>query len=336
MNQQWQGTSIYRKKFPVEKDKNKKWFFHFEGVMQEARVSLNNSLVKIHKGGYLPFTVDATPYLKNNSENIIEVEVINIDNPVIPPGKPLADLDFNYYGGIYRNVRLIKTGPVYITDPVHAEKVNGGGILVHFDSISPQKASGFVKVHVVNASEEQKELKMRITFTSEEGQKSTFLTPLETMTSGDENNFLAEISVENPLLWSPSQPNLYDLQVELLEGENVVDLKQITTGIRQIELTGTAFLLNGKELFVHGTNRHQEYPYVGYAISDEANYRDAYKIKEAGFNFVRLSHYPHATSFLKACDELGLLVMNAIPGWQFYQEGEFVENALQDLSLIHI
>ncbi|MGI0106960.1 glycoside hydrolase family 2 TIM barrel-domain containing protein [Salinimicrobium sp. WS361] len=332
VNDQWQGKSIYRKEFPVEKAKNEKWFFHFEGVMQEAHVSINDSLVKTHTGGYLPFTVDATPFLKNNSQNSIQVEVINVDDATIPPGKPLADLDFNLYGGIYRNVQLIKTNLVHISDPVYAKEVNGGGILVHFDSISSEKASGFVKVHVVNDAEAEKKLKVRAIFTSKEGVKMTFLTPQKKLASGRDEHFTAEVSVEDPKLWSPSHPNLYQLEVEVLEGEEVIDRQAITTGIRKIELTGNAFYLNGQELFINGTNRHQEYPYVGYAISDEANYRDAYKIKEAGFNFVRLSHYPHATAFLKACDELGLLVMNAIPGWQYFEEGTFAENALQDVK----
>lgn len=330
VNNQWQGNSLYRKDFSVE-DNREKWFFHFEGVMQEARVFLNDSLVRTHKGGYLPFTVDATPHLKNNSVNRLEVEVINVDDPSIPPGKPLADLDFNLYGGIYRNVQLIKTGKTYITDAVHAEEVNGGGVLVHFDSISVEKATGFVKVHVHNDSEEVRDIRIRTSLTSEDGLEMTFLTPVQTLVSGGEHHFKQDVAVINPQLWSPTAPNLYELTVEVLRGDEVIDEVNFKTGIRSIELGETAFYLNGEKLFINGTNRHQEYPYIGYALSDEANYRDAYKIKEAGFNFVRLSHYPHATSFLEACDELGLLVMNAIPGWQFYEEGEFVENALQDI-----
>ncbi|NJW51327.1 glycoside hydrolase family 2 TIM barrel-domain containing protein [Salinimicrobium oceani] len=331
VNDQWQGTSLYRKDFSVGEINKEKWFFHFEGVMQEARVYINESLVETHKGGYLPFTIDATTHLKENSLNRMEVEVTNVDDPTIPPGKPLADLDFNYYGGIYRNVHLIKTGNIYITDAVEANEVNGGGILVHFDSISAESASGFVKVQVRNESDENRDLGLRISMVSEGGLKKTFLTPVKNVISKGSFHFVQDIALKQPQLWSPTAPNLYELTVEVLNRGEVVDKISLTTGIRSIELKETAFILNGEEFFINGTNRHQEYPYVGYALSDEANYRDAYKIKEAGFNFVRLSHYPHATSFLEACDELGLLVMNAIPGWQFFAEGEFAENALQDI-----
>ncbi len=331
VNNQWQGTSLYKKEFQVE-NLNKKWFFHFEGVMQEARVFINDSLTKTHKGGYLPFTVDATHFLKENSTNKIEVELINRDDSSIPPGKPLKELDFNLYGGIYRNVQLIKTNKVYITNAVAAKKVNSGGILIHFDSISKNFAKGEVKTHIKNESREKQNLQLKISFGDETNNEIELSSEEKTLEAGEEISFSEILSIKNPKLWSIDSPNLYNLNVEVISDGELVDSKQLKTGIRKIELTENNFYLNGKKLFINGTNRHQEYPYIGYALSDEAQYRDAYKIKEAGFDFVRLSHYPQATAFLKACDELGLLVMNAIPGWQFYEEGDFIKNALQDIK----
>ncbi|MGB7843035.1 MAG: glycoside hydrolase family 2 TIM barrel-domain containing protein [Salinimicrobium sp.] len=331
VNEQWQGKSLYRKTFYVNKTSAEKWFFQFEGVMQESRVKINDSLVKIHKGGYLPFTVEATPYLKNNRQNSIEVAVENVDNATIPPGKPLEDLDFNYYGGIYRNVYLVKTGSTYITNAVNANQVNSGGMLLHFEEVDSLKASGTLKTHVQNDADVVREIKVRATLTSEKGKKSSWFSKAYQIAPGTAHSFVQSINVENPNLWSPSNPKLYWLKVELLEDEHVIDQREIRTGIRSIRLTEDAFYLNGKKIYLNGTNRHQEYPYVGYALSDEANYRDAYQIKQAGFNFIRLSHYPQTPAFYEACDELGILLMDCLPGWQFFGGEEFQSNALQDI-----
>lgn len=331
VNDQWQGVARYRKTLNITSLNDQKWFLHFEGVMQEARVFINGKVVHRNKGGYLPFTVDATPHLKPEFANIIEVEVINEDDTSIPPGKVLKDLDFNMYGGIYRNVQLIKTNKIYITNAVRANIINGGGILVHFDSIGNNAAAGLIKTHIRNESARAEELSIRTTFTSGNGNRTEFISETQKIEPRRDVSISQRVQIPDPQLWSPSSPNLYNVLVEVISEGNVIDSRELRTGIREIKLTAEGFYLNGEKLFINGTNRHQEYPYVGYALSDEAQYRDAYKIKEAGFNFVRLSHYPHATAFLEACDELGLLVMNAIPGWQYFEEGQFVENALQDI-----
>jgi beta-galactosidase len=111
---------------------------------------------------------------------------------------------------------------------------------------------------------------------------------------------------------------LYRLDCEVVAGGGVTDGETLRVGIRRIELDGRAFAINGERMFLRGANRHQEHPYIGYALPDAAQYRDARRIKEAGFDYVRLSHYPHAPAFMDACDELGLVVMNCIPGWQYF------------------
>lgn len=335
VNDQWQGTCWYRKALPSAfLSKNKNHFVKFEGVMQESTVWVNNTKVAHHKGGYLPFTINITKHIDYSKlDNIITVKVVNTDNPTIPPGKPLKDLDFNLYGGIYRNVHLISTNKVYITDAVAVNKVNSGGVLLHFDEISEQKAEGFAKIHIQNDTDEEQQLKSIIRWSTKNSSDSIIGEIFKVKPKSDVIS-LDTVDVQRPLLWSPESPELYSFDIEIIDAKNnrIIDKKSLKTGIRNVVLNEEGFFLNGKKRFINGTNRHQEYPYVGYAISDNANYRDAYKIKEAGFDFVRLSHYPHSTSFLQACDELGLMVMNCIPGWQFFEEGEFEENAYKDIK----
>jgi len=327
VNDQWQGTMQYSKFWYVE-DTTHTAILHFEGVMHEATVFVNDEKVKRHAGGYLPFSVDLTGYL-HLGENQIRLEVANTDNSTIPPGKPLAGLDFNYYGGIYRDVWLSQKSKIYISDPFLENNKNSGW-QIHFNEISQKQAKGNVKVHLRNDFEQSQPLVVKVKLSQEnishEFQQSITMAP-STAASVD-----IPITVNSPSLWSTSSPHLYSLSIHILTLNGILaDQVEDKVGIRKIELKNGEFFLNEKQKFIRGTNRHQEYPYIGYAISNNANYRDALKIKNAGFDFVRLSHYPQDESFLDACDELGLLVMNAIPGWQYYEEGEFVDNSFQDI-----
>ena len=328
VNNQWQGDCWYKKTFDAPRTE-RKVYLYFEGVMHEAWVWINGTLAAHHQGGYLPFTVDASTLLKSEG-NIIIVKVNNEDNPQIPPGKTLKTLDFNYYGGIYRNVYLIQTNKTHITDAVHANQVNNGGILVNFETVSKDKASGIVKVHVKNEDVNAKKVKANILFKNG-SEKIEFTTDELTIEPNAAASILQNIAIATPKLWGIENPNLYEVQVNIISEGQTLDSQTLTTGIRKAELKADGFYLNDEKVFINGTNRHQEYPYIGYALSDEANYRDAVKIKNAGFDFVRLSHYPHSESFMKACDELGLLVMNCISGWQFTGDDVFLENSYQEI-----
>jgi len=158
VNDQWQGTARYQKTFEMPIVTGEKVFIYFEGVMHEADVWINGKHKAHHVGGYLPFTVDATDAIFPGKPNRIEVKVNNQDNPDIPPGKPLKGLDFNYYGGIYRNVYLITTNKIYITDAVDANKANSGGVLIRFDNVGEENAYGMIQIHLMNETDKESQV----------------------------------------------------------------------------------------------------------------------------------------------------------------------------------
>jgi beta-galactosidase len=332
VNHQWQGNVWYRKTFQFNNDKNRKSSFYFEGVMHECWIWLNGKMIKHHQGGYTPFYVHLHEHGKKGSNELM-VKINNEDNPQIPPGKPLKELDFNYYGGIYRNVWHIETSPVHFTPAVSEKEEYTGGIIMHFNDITAEIAKGQAQFYVRNQSNKKEKVQviLRIEHKNQSYQfkSSTFeLLPRQELTRN------LPISIPQPNLWDVENPNLYTVKATLVSGKKEWDSEHFTIGIRSFELKPDGFYLNGKKRFLNGTNRHQEYPYLGYAISDASNYRDAIKIKNAGFDFVRLSHYPQSESFMQACDELGLITMNCISGWQFVGDEVFIKNAIQEVRTL--
>lgn len=320
----WQGSAWYTKDFKLDLAEGQRALLRFGGVMHEADLWLNGNKLAHHEGGYLPFVVDITEHLEQ--ENQLKVRVNNEDNPTIPPGKGIGVLDFSYYGGIYRDVTLTLANDVHITDAVAAQQVNGGGVLIHFNSINPDQATGLLKTHLQNDSKEDQKISLQI-----ETDGHVWQSEIVSIPAGGDVSISQKITIDQPRLWSPQDPQLYEFEIKVLNGTEIVDELSEITGIRRIELSDEGFLLNGEKIYMRGTNRHQEYPFVGYALSDEAQYRDAVKIKNAGFDMVRLSHYPQDEAFLRACDELGIIVMNCMAGWQFFGDEVFIANSFQDI-----
>ena len=331
--QQWQGICFYRKFFTLPAtSKGAHIAILFEAAMQEADVYVNGQHVCKHLGGYLPFYIDVSNAVKFGAENSVVVKLDNRDNPLIPPGKPIKDLDFNYYSGIYRNAYLITKNKLHLTNAVAANKKGGGGVFIHYEKVDKNKATLVVQTDVKNEFSNSQKAQVRLTLKDSTGKVVAQVSTPETIIDKDKSKELkAQLSVGNPQLWWPDNPYLYQLSVEVLSSGKVVDKELVTTGIKTIRFEPGAFYLNGEKLVIRGTNRHQEYPFIGYAASDNAQYRDAWKIKEAGFNFVRSSHYPQSPAYLDACDELGILVMDAIPGWQFVGGDIFQQNSFQDM-----
>lgn len=320
VNDQWQGEALYRKRFAApESWRGKRLFLRFEGAMNVAEVRLNGATLLRHLGGYLPFTVDLTPHLTLGRDNELTVALDNRDNPITGP-KPMAILDFNMYGGLYRDVTLLVKDPLHITDEMLANEVGGGGVFVTYPAVSAGKAEIAVRTHIRNDGKSAAKFSVRNTLLDGDRVVARDTSAPLNLRSTSATHNASRLNIEKPQLWSPRSPKLYDLITAIEVDGKVVDERRTRIGIRRIEITRDAFRINGERMFLRGVNRHQEYPYVGYAISPGADYRDARHIKEAGFDFVRLSHYPQSPDFMAAADELGLVLLNSVPGWQYFNK----------------
>lgn len=327
---QWQGICFYRKDFTLKHNqRNKSISLQFDGAMNVADVWLNGKKMTHHVGGYLLFVVDLSDLARFDSANTILVRLDNRDNPTTGP-KPLKTLDFNMYGGLYRGVSLIVKEKVHLSNPIQANLVGGGGVFFTTNTISKQAASFQVKAHIENQTDKATEVFVKHQLIDKFGNVVVSLqTEQFTIESQKSTEVLTNGNVETPQLWSPATPNLYTLKTEVYANGKLTDLQTNSVGLRTIRIVPSGLWLNGEKTFLRGVNRHQEYPYVGYALSDAAQYRDAYKIKQAGFDFVRCSHYPMSPAFLSACDELGIMVLDAILGWQYFGGNAFETLALR-------
>lgn len=332
-NNQWQGICFYRKTFDVDEAlKGKKLFIEFEGAMELADVWINDKHMLQHAGGYLPFTIDITDAVTYGQANTITVKLDNYDHPTIPPGKPLSGVDFSYYHGIYRDVKFIVTDKLHITDPVHANIEAGGGIFVTYADVSKDKATVNIKTHVKNTETANANAIVLQVLIDKDGKTiATSKSKQQTIAASDNKHIEQSFTVTNPNLWSPDDPYLYTLRTVIYKGNKPVDQVDTSIGIRWFEFSREeGFKVNGKPIFLNGTNRHQEYPYIGNALSNNAQYRDIWKIRNAGFNTLRLGHYPQDPAVLDACDKLGMIVIEPIPGWQFFNNSEVFIDRVYD------
>lgn len=317
---QWQGTSYYQREIVVEPEwRNKVIYLKFEAAMNHAEVWLNDKKLGEHLGGYLPFVFDITHELSFNGPNLLHVKLLNVDNPTIGP-KSLNMLDFNTYGGLYRGVKLLVKNKLHITDEIFENKVNGGGIVVSFPKVSKQHSTVSIKTNIANDFEQANDFRLSHQLFLK-GQLIKEVSSDVSIAAGGRLDVVKELDISSPELWSPESPNLHELVTKIIKDKKTVDEKVLKIGIRKFEFDDNhQLLINGQQRFLRGVNRHQEYPHIGYATSKQADYRDAFKIKKAGFDYVRLSHYPHSSAFLDAADELGLVVLDSILGWQYYSD----------------
>ncbi len=296
---------VYQRVFTYEKtfDADPTWARRevsvvFDGAMANARVSLNGALLTRHADGYTPFEARLTGLLQPTG-NRLTVIVDGSENPGIPPFG--GAIDYLTYAGIYREVWLNVTAPVSIG----LHKIETPNVLAAHKSVTVTTTLNNPQNLAVSGT---------LTATLCDASGATIATTSASVTGSTATLTLAGLA--DITLWDTTTPALYTLNLTL-DTPQGQDTATSRFGFRSAEFTSDGFKLNGKPLKIRGLNRHQSFPYAGYALGRAAQEKDAEILKhDLRVNLVRTSHYPQSSHFLNRCDELGLLVFEEIPGWQ--------------------
>ena len=306
----YQMVSGYRRHLLIPADwQGKRILLTFEGAAHDSTVFCNGKKVGEHHCGYTAFTVDLTDSVLYGQDNLLCVRLDSRENLNVPPFGYV--IDYMTYGGIYRDVRLeVK------------EKVSLSDIFVHtaidFRS-SPVTAQITSEITLTESNGNVTIRQYYMPKSTAAGQGSWNLLCEQTV-SADTNcdkEIALTAAITDPLLWDTEEANLYILKTQLYQDNTLLDETETTFGIREAVFKKDGFYLNGRKLRICGLNRHQSFPYVGYAMPKSMQRLDADLLKkELGLNAVRTSHYPQSHYFLERCDELGLLVFTEFPGWQ--------------------
>ena len=306
----YQMVSGYRRHLLIPKDwQGKRILLTFEGAAHDSTVFCNGKKVGEHHCGYTAFTVDLTDNVLYGQDNLLCVRLDSRENLNVPPFGYV--IDYMTYGGIYRDVRLeVK------------EKVSLSDIFVHtaidFRS-SPVTAQITSEITLTESDENVTIRQYYMPKNTAAGQGSWNLFCEQTVSADTtcDKEIALTAAITDPLLWDTEEANLYILKTQLYQDNTLLDETETTFGIREAVFKKDGFYLNGRKLRIRGLNRHQSFPYVGYAMPKSMQRLDADLLKkELGLNAVRTSHYPQSHYFIERCDELGLLVFTEFPGWQ--------------------
>ena len=290
----------YRRSLTIPRAyEGKRLFLQFDGAAHIATVYLNGTECACHRCGYTAFRVEITGLVNYGGENTLAVRLDCRENGEIPPFGHV--IDYLTYGGLYREVWLDVRERQYIED-------------IYITTPAPDR------VHVVLTTEGST---ARVRILDADGNTAA-------EAQGDRE---LELNVPAARLWDCDSPTLYTCVAELLdESGAVIDRVRERFGFRSIEFKADGFYLNGKKTFLRGLNRHQSYPYIGYAAPEHLQREDARILRhELQCNTVRTSHYPQSRSFIDECDRQGLLVFTEIPGWQHVGDALWKEQACENV-----
>lgn len=277
----YQMVGSYEKTFDVGQNiKGKVVTLRFEAFMLRAKIYLNGELLGYFHSGYVPVEIDITKHVKQENNRLFVILDSHEYNEIPPFG---FVIDYLTFSGIYREVSINVHPKTYIKD-IYVNAEMDGKIKVTYTKVGNNP---------IDAKHEILDKNNKVVM-----------------------SFNDDSIMENPHLWSLDDPYLYTLRTTI----NGIDGKETYLtrfGFRSIRWEKNGFYLNNKKIKLRGLNRHQSYPVMGYAASKALQEDDANTLKYVcGVNVVRTSHYPNSQHFLNRCDEIGLLVINEIPGWQ--------------------
>ncbi len=338
----YEFISTYRRRFRYPAAaKGKRVFVDFEGVMTASTVWINGVALGEYKGGFTPFSFDLTEHLHHDAENVLVVQVDSTERPDIPPFG--YEIDYLTFGGIYREVSLRIVSPTYIDNIFARPK----------DVLT---GSPSVDVDVFLAGQTADNLALEVELRDGDRIVAKGDSP-EKMTGAPDPNASMDPATSAPVyastqtttdparhtitltglgdikLWELQHPHLYTVHVRLLSAGKPIDEDTRRIGFREATFTDHGFSLNGKIVKLRGLDRHQTFPFAGQAMPARVQRKDA-DILRTGLhcNIVRTSHYPQSRHFLDRCDEIGLLVLEEIPGWQHIGPEPWKEIAIDNVG----
>jgi beta-galactosidase len=320
-DKEYEFLSLYRRKFRLPAEaRGQRVFVDFEGVMTASTVWINGAPLGEYRGGYTPFSFDLTPHLDFAGENVLAVQVDSTERADIPPFG--YQIDYLTFGGIYREVSLRIVPENYIAN-----------IFAQPTDVLNGSPSVDVKCFVAQKSASAESLKLKATLL--DGERVLAEAEADVVAASDSEPSAQTIALTNlghVDLWDLDRPKLYHVRVTLSQAGRVIDEDTRRIGFREASFTDHGFELNGKVIKLRGLDRHQMFPFVGQAMAGRAQRKDAEVLrKDLHCNIVRTSHYPQSRHFLDACDEMGLLVLEEIPGWQ-----HIGDEAWQKLSIDNV
>ena len=298
----YQMVCGYRRKLSLGSElAGKHVFLQFDGAAHIATVYLNGRELTTHRCGYTAFRVEITEHIHYGGENLLAVKLDTTENGAIPPFGFV--IDYLTYGGLYREAWLDVREKSYIED---------------LYVTTPDLATLRIKPTLVNPDG---------CIVLVELQKGERTLVKKAFTAGG----VITIACPGVKCWDTEHPVLYTCRVTLLKIGRVMDTREVKVGFRTAEFRADGFYLNGKKTFLRGLNRHQCYPYVGYAVPERLQREDARILKqELSCVAVRTSHYPQSRYFIDECDRLGLLVFTEIPGWQHIGDEDWKNQAVEN------